>query len=100
MWTSCIQYFTLCECGALTAWYSQPNHLLSLLGTVAHGRLNIGGKLLREGAVPKCTRPGISVLASHGEVPDKPVILTGHISAEKSLHSVGLRLVDTIRVIF
>lgn len=44
--------------------------------------------------MPKCTRPRISVLASHGEVTDKPVILKGQISAEKPLHSVGLRLLD------
>lgn len=61
---------------------------------IAHGRLNPGGTLARKGAVPKCTGPQISVLASHGEVPDKPVILTGQISAEKPLHSAGLRLVD------
>lgn len=48
----------------------------------------------REGVVPRCTRAQISVLASHGEVSDKPVILTVQISAEKPLHSAGLRLVD------
>lgn len=44
--------------------------------------------------MPQCTRPWISLLASHGEVSDKPVILTGQISAEKALHSVGLSLLD------
>lgn len=63
---------------------------------IVHGRLNPGGKFVRERVVSKCTRPQISVLASHGEVPDKPVILTGQISAEKPLHSMELRLVDRI----
>lgn len=49
---------------------------------------------MKEGTVPQCTRPWISLLASHGEVSDKPVILTGQISAEKALHSVGLSLLD------
>lgn len=44
--------------------------------------------------MPQCTRSWISLLASYGEVSDKPVILTGQISAERALHSVGLSLLD------
>lgn len=60
-----------------------PKHSLSLLEKITHGGLNPGGKAGREGVVSECAGPSVSVPASHGELPDKPVILTGQISAEK-----------------
>lgn len=60
-----------------------PKHSLSLQEKITHGGLNPGGKSGREGVVSECAGPSVSVPASHGELPDKPVILTGQISAEK-----------------
>lgn len=68
--------------------------LAVIIGNDSTWELNPGGKFVKGRVVPQCTRPWISLLASHGEVSDKPVILTGQISAEKALHSVGLSLLD------
>lgn len=78
-----VVFNTLCEHGALVAVFCLPKHSLSLLEKITHGGLNPGGKAGREGVVSECVGPSVSVPASHGELPDKPVILTGQISAEK-----------------
>lgn len=48
IWTSCIQNFILYECRASMAWYSKPNHSLSLLGMIAHGSSTLVVSLWRE----------------------------------------------------
>lgn len=62
----CSAYHSTITAGRDSTWWSQSWWL--------HGR---------EGAGSECAGPSVSVPASHGQLPDKPIILTGQISAER-----------------